>query len=243
VTISQNTPPLSIASFTLIDAGTDGDILTIADGLQISQNQTLGLRLNIRANTNTSEVGSVHFTIFGPLNRSVTENQAPYALFGDKNGNYNGRNLPIGNYILTATPYSQSNRKGTKGSTKTIAFSITSEAFRMDETKTESNKSDDPAADASVIEREPQVRDIPTVTRIYPNPVSDLINIELSVRGEERVEVSIYDLKGIRLFNQEFESENGKLVLDISNLRLKPGLFVLLVNTNGYPQTFKFMKK
>jgi hypothetical protein len=24
---------------------------------------------------------------------------------------------------------------------------------------------------------------------------------------------------------------------------LKPGMFVLLVNTNGYPQTFKFLKK
>jgi hypothetical protein len=50
-------------------------------------------------------------------------------------------------------------------------------------------------------------------------------------------------MKGVRLFIQELELEDGKLALDISNLSLKPGFFVLLVNTNGYPQTFKFLKK
>lgn len=237
------TPVPVIGSFTLINAGTDTDILTLTDGLRISQSQVQGLSLNIRANTNPSVVGSVFLRISGPVNRSITENRAPYALFGDRNGDYNGRNLPVGNYTLEATPYSQSNRRGTMGSTLTIKFSITSEAFRMDGTQTESDESENPQENNDVMEKDSQARDIPRITRMYPNPVAEIINLELSGQVEEQVEVSIYDLKGVRLFNQEFESENGKMVLDISNLGLKPGMFVLMVNTNGYLQTFKFLKK
>jgi S-ribosylhomocysteine lyase LuxS involved in autoinducer biosynthesis len=50
-------------------------------------------------------------------------------------------------------------------------------------------------------------------------------------------------MKGILLLDREFESENGTLVLDISKLGLKPGTHVLLVNTNGTQQVFKFLKK
>ncbi|MCS4436001.1 Ig-like domain-containing protein [Aquiflexum gelatinilyticum] len=238
-----NASPLSIGSFTLINAGTDTDILTLTDGLQISQSQIQGLSLNIRANTNPLVVGSVFLRISGPINRTITENVAPYALFGDKNGNYNGRNLPVGNYTLEATPYSQSNRRGTMGSTRTIKFSITSDAFRMDGTQTESDESENPQENADVMEKEVQARDIPKITRMYPNPVAEIINLELSGQVEEHLEVSIYDLKGVRLFNQELKSEDGTLMLDISDLRLKPGMFVLMVNTNGYLQTFKFLKK
>jgi uncharacterized protein YjdB len=234
---------LSIASFTLVNAGTDTDVLTLTDGLRISQSQVQGLSLNIRANTNPPVVGSVLITLSGPVNRTITENVAPYALFGDRNGNYSGRNLPVGNYILTATPYSQSNRRGTVGITQTIRFSITSEVLRVDSTQTESRRTGDPFDDASMMNKEPRTRDIPRIIRVYPNPVSEVINLELSERMDQKVEISIYDLKGVRVFIRELEPEDGKLALDISNLGLKPGFFILLVNTNGYPQTFKFLKK
>ncbi|MCS4436939.1 T9SS type A sorting domain-containing protein, partial [Aquiflexum gelatinilyticum] len=96
---------------------------------------------------------------------------------------------------------------------------------------------------SSVTEKDAQERERPGVTRMFPNPVSDLINLELSNLQEEKVQVSIFDMKGILLLDQEFESENGTLVLDISELRLKPGTHVLLVNTNGGQQVFKFLKK
>ena len=78
---------------------------------------------------------------------------------------------------------------------------------------------------------------------MYPNPVSDQIILELSEIEEEQLEVSIYDMKGIQFFSQVLKSENRKIVLDISNLRMKPGVFVLLVNTKAQPQVFKFLKK
>jgi poly-gamma-glutamate capsule biosynthesis protein CapA/YwtB (metallophosphatase superfamily) len=243
VTVTANNPPLSIVGFTLINAGTDSDILTITDGLQISQSQTQGLSLNIRANTFPSVVGSVFMTLSGPVNRSVTENVAPYALFGDNNGNYNGRTLPVGNYTLTARAYSSSNRGGTAGALKTINFSIISGSFRINGNQDESGIYSESKENDSVMEKGEQQRDGLGVNKIYPNPVEDKINLELSKMGIERVEISIFDMKGVQLLNQEYDSENGSLVLDIANLRLKPGTHVLLVNTNGYQQVFKFLKK
>jgi hypothetical protein len=96
---------------------------------------------------------------------------------------------------------------------------------------------------SSVFDKDTQEKNRPGVTRMFPNPVLDLINLELSNSQEERVQVSIFDMKGILLLDREFESENGTLVLDISKLGLKPGTHVLLVNTNGTQQVFKFLKK
>jgi hypothetical protein len=242
VTVTENNPPLSIVSFTLINAGTNSDILTITDGLQISQSQTQGLSLNIRANTFPSVVGSVFMTLSGPVNRSATENVAPYALFGDNNGNYNGRTLPVGTYTLTARAYSGTNRRGTAGTIRTINFSITSSAFRINGNQAEKEGSDS-QENASISEKDSKSRDIPGVTRMYPNPVIDRLTLELSVMEADKVQVSIFDMKGVRLLDQEYDSENGTLVLDISQLRLKPGTHVLLVNTNGNQQVFKFLKK
>ncbi|MCH6201975.1 T9SS type A sorting domain-containing protein, partial [Aquiflexum sp. LQ15W] len=120
---------------------------------------------------------------------------------------------------------------------------IGSEALRIRANQFQKNGSNETQENPSSMENNSELRDTPKVTRIYPNPVIDLINLELSNREEERVEISIFDMKGILLLNQEYDSENGTLILDISNLRLKTGTHVLLVNTNGHQQVFKFLKK
>ncbi|MFN3997653.1 MAG: MopE-related protein [Algoriphagus sp.] len=243
VTVIQTNSDLSIDNFTLVNSGTNGDIVTLTDGMQIDQTLTQGLRLNLRANPAPSLVGSVYIKLSGPVKATTTDDDAPYSLFGEKKGSYNGRNLPPGEYILTATPYSKPKRRGTVGTTKTVNFSITSAAFRIDGNTSEKPDSTKSKGNASVMVKEPQLSDTSKVTRMYPNPVSDQIILELSEFKEEQLEVSIYDMKGIQLFTQLMESENGKIILDITNLRLKPGVFVLLVNSNGVPQTFKFLKK
>ncbi|MCC5939423.1 MAG: BspA family leucine-rich repeat surface protein [Lunatimonas sp.] len=93
------------------------------------------------------------------------------------------------------------------------------------------------------MENSPQMGDFPRVTRMYPNPVSDQIVLEFGRTEEDEVEVSIYDMKGEKLLAIVSESENEKIVLDISSLRMKPGVFVLLVRTKGQAQVFKFLKK
>jgi hypothetical protein len=118
-----------------------------------------------------------------------------------------------------------------------------SEAFRINGNQSQKGGSNDSQENASLMENDPKVRDMPGVTRMYPNPVLDVINLELSSLEEERIQISIFDMKGVQLLDQEFATEDGRLTLDIANLRLKPGTHVLLVNTNGQQQVFKFLKK
>jgi uncharacterized protein YjdB len=126
VNVIQNQVPLSIANFVLINAGNNSEIQTLSNGTQLLSGQVGSLSLAIRVNTNPTTVGSVFISLSGPINATRTENAAPYALFGDSNGNFNGRTFPIGIYTLSATAYSGSNRSGTVGPTTTIQFSIVS---------------------------------------------------------------------------------------------------------------------
>ncbi|MCR9016482.1 LamG-like jellyroll fold domain-containing protein, partial [Aquiflexum gelatinilyticum] len=116
-------------------------------------------------------------------------------------------------------------------------------AFRTNDNPVIKGGSENSQENNSALEKNTQEIDRPGVTRMFPNPVFDLINLKLSNFQEDRVQVSIFDMKGILLLDQEFENENGTLVLDISKLSLKPGTHVLLVNTNGNQQVFKFLKK
>jgi uncharacterized protein YjdB len=126
ITVTQNSSSISIAGFVLINAGNDTEIQTLTNGTQLLSSQVGSLSLNVKVNTNPTTVGSVFISLSGPVNATRTENGAPYALFGDTNGNYTGRTLPNGNYTLSAIPYSGSNRSGTEGATTTIQFSIVS---------------------------------------------------------------------------------------------------------------------
>jgi hypothetical protein len=85
--------------------------------------------------------------------------------------------------------------------------------------------------------------ELPKITRLYPNPVGTEIYLELSDLTDGETMVSIYDMRGNRVFDRRISVEGGKIFLDIKNLDLIPGSYVLLVNTDGYPKVFKFIKK
>jgi hypothetical protein len=55
---------------------------------------------------------------------NLTENAAPYTVFGDSGGNYSGQQLTTGSYTLTATPYYGANGTGTSGTPLTITFEV-----------------------------------------------------------------------------------------------------------------------
>ncbi|MCL6260788.1 T9SS type A sorting domain-containing protein, partial [Aquiflexum sp. TKW24L] len=116
-------------------------------------------------------------------------------------------------------------------------------AFRTNENPTIKGGETTSSENADLDEKDAQKRNTSKVTKIFPNPVLDVINLELSGIEKDLVQISIFDMKGILLLNQEFESDNGDLLLDISQLRLKPGTHVLLVNSNGQQQVLKFLKK
>ena len=119
-------PDASVVSFILVDAVSNQDFQALPDNAVLDAG-SLPDQLNIRAVTEPVTVGSVVLQLSGPTNDSQTENVAPYALFGDSGGDYRGKTLPVGDYTLTATPYSSTGSLGTPGTPLTIAFRIVDE--------------------------------------------------------------------------------------------------------------------
>ncbi len=119
-------------------------------------------------------------------------------------------------------------------------FSNAGAAYRTNTTENETMGETGVTANDEELEKV----DLPTITRLYPNPVTDIIHVEWNEINEGNIQVSIYDMRGLRLFDQVAPiSEEGQISLDITDLRLKPGNYMLILNTEAYPKIFRFLKK
>ncbi|MES2730566.1 MAG: S8 family serine peptidase [Bacteroidota bacterium] len=107
----------SIKSFVLINSATQKHILTLTDGMEVNLAALPTQKLNIRAFASPQVVGSVVFWLNG---KKVIENYIAY----DYAGSLGVVDLKVGNYTLTATPYSLANGGGSKGESLTIRFSV-----------------------------------------------------------------------------------------------------------------------
>jgi hypothetical protein len=136
VTITVNppsstvSPPSSsgqaVVSFTLINADTDQPITTfnpLNSGITLNLATLPTRNLNIRANTSPATVGSVRFGWDNDSNYR-TQNEAPYALGGDDNGNYYRWRPSLGSHTLTARPYTRSDARGIAGTPLSITFRV-----------------------------------------------------------------------------------------------------------------------
>lgn len=110
----------SVTGFTLVNADTDNDLQEISDGDTIVLSSLTSTNVNIRANTSPSTVDSVTLNLSGATQKTQTEGVAPYALWGDSNGDYNAGALSAGDHTLTATPKVGS----TTGSPLTVNFTV-----------------------------------------------------------------------------------------------------------------------
>ncbi|HEA29769.1 MAG TPA: T9SS type A sorting domain-containing protein [Leeuwenhoekiella sp.] len=113
----------AVNAFTLIDSQTGTDILEIQVGGSYAIEDLPDL-LAIRVDLDAQNIGSVVFDLKGPFTFKKTETNAPYALFGNLGNDYEGRIFPPGDYMLSATPYSEAQGKGTPGIAFAVSFSI-----------------------------------------------------------------------------------------------------------------------
>ncbi|MBJ6110377.1 PQQ-dependent sugar dehydrogenase [Hymenobacter sp. BT523] len=118
-------PDCNATSFTLVNADDDTDIQSLVNGAVLNLATLPTRNLNIRANANPATTASVVFSLSGAATQNATENVVPYALFSDDGGNYFPWTPPVGNYVLTATPYPAAAGTGTPGQALTISFSVT----------------------------------------------------------------------------------------------------------------------
>ncbi len=108
-----------VTGFMLVDADADTDIRPLRHQDTIYRN-ALPPNLAIRAVTN-GPVESVVFDFDGTTGYR-TENNAPFSLGGDTDGDHAPLPLSGKEYNLTATAYAAENGTGTKGAVRTITF-------------------------------------------------------------------------------------------------------------------------
>ncbi|OLY90681.1 delta-60 repeat domain-containing protein [Cnuella takakiae] len=113
-----------ISRFSVPDAIWDAEGNTLRDGDTLNLATMSHREINIQAHTDPQQADSVYMVLDGPQHHSQMETAAPFALFGDNNGDYNAWIPAPGHYTVTATPYFN----GIKGQPTTIRFYVLDQA-------------------------------------------------------------------------------------------------------------------
>ena len=127
--------PGPITGFTVVDASDQSVEDTMADGSTLALDDPVGGSFGIRADLESgATIGSMSLELTGAKTHDQTENIAPYSLYGDSGGNLSGESLPVGEYTLTATAYSEARLGGNVLGTLKVSFSVTETATQQPNT-------------------------------------------------------------------------------------------------------------
>ena len=127
--------PGPITGFTVVDASDQSVEGALADGGTLALDDPDGGSFGIRADLESgATIGSMSLQLTGAKTHDQTENIAPYSLYGDSGGNLSGESLPVGEYTLTATAYSEARLGGNVLGTLKVSFSVTETATQQPNT-------------------------------------------------------------------------------------------------------------
>ena len=127
--------PGPITGFTVVDASDQSVEGALADGGTLALDDPVGGNFGIRADLESgATIGSMSLQLTGAKTHDQTENIAPYSLYGDSGGNLSGESLPVGEYTLTATAYSEARLGGNVLGTLKVSFSVTETATQQTNT-------------------------------------------------------------------------------------------------------------
>ncbi|RAK00156.1 putative secreted protein (Por secretion system target) [Larkinella arboricola] len=217
--VDQTSTSPRVVSYSLINAVTNQQIKELTAGEQINLATLPTRNLNIRANTSPATVGSVVMRLTGTQTHSRTETGAPYALFGDNNGDYHNWTPKVGNYTLTGTTYSGAGGQGTAGTPYALQFTV------IDRSNARFGIEDN-AETAGL-----------TVTT-YPNPFVESFTIQVKGREEDKLPVTIYDAQGRQVLQLSDVKPDQLIRLD----KNAPGLYLLQVGEGHRTKRHKLMK-
>ncbi|RLC44328.1 MAG: hypothetical protein DRH44_02740, partial [Candidatus Coatesbacteria bacterium] len=81
-----------------------------------------------------------------------------------------------------------------------------------------------------------------TILRLYPNPVSDIVNCILSVPHSCEIEIAIYDISGRRLLSKEVHIENkGESEVSFGIDNLADGVYSLIMSNGATNLSRRFV--
>ena len=127
--------PGPITGFTVVDASDQSVEGALADGGTLALDNPDGGSFGIRADLESgATIGSMSLYLTGAKTHDQTENITPYSLYGDSGGNLSGESLPVGEYTLTATAYSEARLGGDLLGTLKVSFSVTETATQQPNT-------------------------------------------------------------------------------------------------------------
>jgi|GEM_PF-1590120 len=216
-------------TFVLVNARNGKDIGVIEEGSTFDFADLDTDRLNIRADI--ENIGSVILELIDEnqeLVRSQLENKAPYTVFDDAKGGNRSWDAEIGGYEVSATPYLQKKARGVAGNTKVVSFSLTNSS----NARIASNLNDNGQIDLTS-------QDNATIL-IYPNPVVDYLNIDLSGNAAQISKIRIFDMVGNEVLNKRIV-DTSNLSVDMGNL--SKGLYILKVEAANITKSIKFLKQ
>jgi hypothetical protein len=79
-------------------------------------------------------------------------------------------------------------------------------------------------------------------TKLYPNPVNQTLNVEITDPGSKKVELSLYDEKGALCLQDHFSvSKTGKSILTLSLASFSPGNYTLTIHSQTRHSTKKLV--
>jgi len=200
--------PLDVVSLTLVHSGTAGEIGALTNGMVLNKSQ-LGA-FSIRADVcDGNVVKSVQFKLNNTVYR--TENEAPYAINGDKAGSFNAWNPAVGTYTLKVTGYSAKGAAGTAGAALTITFEVVAYSYKMDE---------------NVLPE--------TVTEIsvYPNPSDGNFDVETNLVERGDFVIEVYSQLGQIVYRHEEKGYLGEARHHVE-LNQPSGIYMMRIKTGG----------
>ncbi len=82
-----------------------------------------------------------------------------------------------------------------------------------------------------------------TTTRVYPNPTTDVLNIEVNASMASEMSISVYNIMGQNVMNKTVSINAGLNFPSISTSDLNSGIYFVTVKANGFENTMKFIVK
>lgn len=82
-----------------------------------------------------------------------------------------------------------------------------------------------------------------TTARIYPNPVQDVLNIEVNASQSSALNISVYNIMGQKVMEKDVTVNTGINVPTLSTSSLTSGIYFVTVKANGFENTMKFIVK
>ncbi|PSR53653.1 hypothetical protein AHMF7605_09010 [Adhaeribacter arboris] len=248
ITVSNSSPAgQKVVSYTLMNADTNKEIQTIANGGVLNLAALPTKNLNIRVNTNPEIVGSVIMVLGGRGSLTKTETAAPYAVFGDVSGDYSAWVPPIGDYTLKTTPYTLAKGAGTAGTPLTINFKIVNVAGGS---PVEINYV--PGTDSLAVEEsaeDPYSGEAPATEEVrltnFPNPFQNQTTFQFSFPEEQEYTLEIYDLNGTLVNRLKTDTAPAGELIEVTwqSDHLNNGIYVVRLITDHEVQHLQIIKE